>query len=237
VVLATTRGALAGRRTIAAATVVSNADLLLTYEQLLGREVVGDDRIAALHRLRPSYPCFVSHIGLSGVNAARLEEIQGYYWRQWDPDDVGRDALRCKVFVPTLYEPEMAPAGGHIVLLQKVLAMDYDAVTDWQAHKLKIESAVTGHLASLIPDLADRIVVQTSATARTSERFTLNHAGAMLGWEMSPQQLGVNRPGIEGPVDGLYLAGHWVRPGGGITPVIVSAMQVAERITGERWTG
>jgi phytoene desaturase len=237
VVLETTRGALAGRRTVAAGTVVSNADLLLTYEQMLGRQVVGEERIAALRRLRPSYPCFVSHIGLSGVSAERLEEIQGYYWRRWNPDQVGRDALVCKIFAPTLYEPAMAPDGGQIVLLQKVLAMDYDAVTDWQAHKLQIEGAITRHLASLVPNLADRIVVQTSATARTSERFTLNHAGAMLGWEMSPEQLGAGRPGIEGPVDGLYLVGHWVRPGGGITPVIVSAMQAAERITGERWTG
>jgi phytoene dehydrogenase-like protein len=27
--------------------------------------------------------------------------------------------------------------------------------------------------------------------------------------------------------------GHWTQPGGGITPVIVSAMQVARRITGQ----
>jgi phytoene dehydrogenase-like protein len=55
----------------------------------------------------------------------------------------------------------------------------------------------------------------------------------MLGWEMSPGQLGERRPAVEGPVRGLYLCGHWTRPGGGITPVIVSAMDVARRITGE----
>jgi hypothetical protein len=54
----------------------------------------------------------------------------------------------------------------------------------------------------------------------------------MLGWEMSPDQLGAGRPGIETPVEGLYVTGHWVRPGGGITPVIVSACWVAEAITG-----
>jgi hypothetical protein len=31
---------------------------------------------------------------------------------------------------------------------------------------------------------------------------------------------------------GLYYVGHRTRPGGGITPVIVSAMRVAELITG-----
>ena len=54
----------------------------------------------------------------------------------------------------------------------------------------------------------------------------------MLGWEMSPDQLGELRPGVEGPLKNLYLVGHWVQPGGGITPVMVSAMQAAKRIAG-----
>ena len=53
----------------------------------------------------------------------------------------------------------------------------------------------------------------------------------MLGWEMSPDQLGESRPGIVGPLKNLYFTGHWTQPGGGITPVIVSAMQVAKMIT------
>jgi hypothetical protein len=53
----------------------------------------------------------------------------------------------------------------------------------------------------------------------------------MLGWEMSPDQLGERRPALNGLVKNLYFTGHWTQPGGGITPVIVSAMQVANRIT------
>jgi prolycopene isomerase len=71
----------------------------------------------------------------------------------------------------------------------------------------------------------------SSASAQTSYRYTLNLKGAMLGWEMSPDQLGSGRPEVTGPVDRLYFVGHWTRPGGGITPVIVSAMRVAELIT------
>ena len=64
---------------------------------------------------------------------------------------------------------------------------------------------------------------------------TLNDSGAMLGWEMSPDQLGNDRPDISGPMGGLYYTGHWTRPGGGITPVIISAMKAAEAITGNRY--
>ena len=54
---------------------------------------------------------------------------------------------------------------------------------------------------------------------------------AALGFERG-------RPGIVGPLADLYFTGHWVQPGGGITPVIVSAMQVAETVLGGRsWKG
>ena len=52
----------------------------------------------------------------------------------------------------------------------------------------------------------------------------------MLGWEMSPGQLGGNRLPFYTPVEHLYLTGHWTQPGGGITPVIVSAQRVAKMI-------
>jgi phytoene dehydrogenase-like protein len=73
-------------------------------------------------------------------------------------------------------------------------------------------------------------VVTDSSSARSAWRFTLNHQGAMLGWEMSPAQLGEGRPDITGGLRNLYFTGHWVRPGGGITPVIVSAQQAAAAV-------
>ncbi len=52
----------------------------------------------------------------------------------------------------------------------------------------------------------------------------------MLGFEMSPDQLGSKRLPIFTPIENLYLTGHWTQPGGGITPVIVSAQRVAKII-------
>jgi len=232
--LETLRGPLKGRWSVRAGAVISNADLLQTYERLLGPEHMGADELAAVRDLRPTFPCFLTHIGLRDVPADVLAEAQGYYWRHWDPDRVGRDGLICKIFAPTLYEPALAPEGGQIVILQKVQELDYGAVTDWDAHKRDVEAFVLEHFERAIPGVSEQIVVKLSASARTSERFTLNTAGAMLGWEMSPEQLGDGRPAVRTPVDDLYLAGHWTRPGGGITPVIVSALRAAEAVLGAR---
>ncbi|HEX6901391.1 MAG TPA: NAD(P)/FAD-dependent oxidoreductase [Thermoanaerobaculia bacterium] len=210
--------------------VVSNADLLLTLEKLVGPEHLPPGELETLRRLRPTFPCWLSHLGLRGVPAGVLEESQGYYWDSYDMDRVGRDALRFKLFAPTLYEPGMAPDGEQILIVQKVLEMDYDAVQDWPHHKREMESFIFTNLERVLPGIGEHIVVRHSASARTSWRFTLNLQGAMLGWEMSPDQLGDGRPSPETAIRNLHCVGHWTRPGGGITPVIVSAQRVAQTI-------
>jgi phytoene dehydrogenase-like protein len=218
------------RYTVRAEAVISNGDLRLTLERLIGAGHLPAGTIEGVRSLRATYPCFLLHLGLDDVPDDVLDHIQGYYWDDWDMDEVGRGSLRCKVFVPTLYEPAMAPPGKKIIIVQKVLDMDYESVEDWPQHKKRIEDLALGHLESLVPGITQKIVVSTSASARTSWRFTLNQQGAMLGWEMSPEQLGEGRPDITTPVRNLYLVGHWTRPGGGITPVIVSAQRVAAAV-------
>jgi phytoene dehydrogenase-like protein len=176
------------------------------------------------------------HVGLWGMPEEDLRRVHGYHWDGWDPDEVGRGALRFKLFVPTIYDPSLAPPGGQVLIVQKVLEMDYAGVIDWGAHKAAVERYVLENLERLLPGFSERVVVRLSASAATSHRYTLNHHGAMLGWEMSPDQLGDRRPGIESPVKNLFFVGHWTRPGGGITPVIVSAVQGAEKVVQQRST-
>ena len=52
----------------------------------------------------------------------------------------------------------------------------------------------------------------------------------MLGLEMSPDQLGAGRLPICTPIRNLYLTGYWTQPGGGITPVIVSAHRAGKAV-------
>ena len=226
----TLRGAVHFAGVVHAGSVVSNADLLQTLEELVGPDHLAPELLPAISRLRPTFPCWLTHLGLTDVSADELAEAQGYYWDGWDPDRVGIDALRFKLFVPTLYEPELAPPGGQMLIVQKVQELDFAGITDWERHKHEVERFIFSQLERVLPGIAQRIVVASSATAHTSWRFTRNYRGAMLGWEMSPEQLGELRPALEGVLPGLVLVGHWTRPGGGIIPVIVSAQQAAQRV-------
>jgi phytoene dehydrogenase-like protein len=214
--------------------VVSNGDLLRTLGQMVGPAHLAADDLAAVRQLRPTYPCFLTHIGLKDMPTEVLRQAHGYYWDSWDAEEVGRNGLKFKIFVPTLYEQALARNGNHIVIIQKVLDIDYRAIDDWAAHKAALEQYIMDHLERLIPGFGAQVVVKCSASALTSYRYTLNHHGAMLGWEMSPQQLGQHRVNVVGPIKNLYFVGHWVQPGGGITPVIMSAMKVAKLITNAR---
>jgi prolycopene isomerase len=172
------------------------------------------------------------HLGLKNVEPEELRRVEGYHWSCWDPEQVATQAF--KIFVPTLFDPTIAPSGGQIIIVQKQTTIDYEGISDWPSHKAAVEEYIVSNLERVMPGISERTVVKLSASAHTSYRYTLNHRGAMLGWELSPDQLGGQRPHIQSPLPNLYFVGHWSRPGGGITPVMVSAMQAADLIIGGR---
>jgi phytoene desaturase len=217
-------------RHIACGVVVSNADLMHTLRELLDPEHIPPEYLASVCGMRCSYPCFLMYLGVRDYPVEVLRRAFGYYWSGWDADDMGTTALKFKIFVPTLYEPKMAPPNCHAVIIQKAIDIDYAGIHDWAAHKERLRDLVLTWLEPIVPGLAARAEVIESASAATSRRFTRNHYGSMLGWEMSPDQVGSHRPCLTGPVANLFLVGHWTQPGGGITPVMVSAMRVAELV-------
>lgn len=218
------------RLQISAGVVVSNADLRHTVDRMLDPQLLNADYLAQIRQMRPSHPCFLVHFGLKDIPLEQLRQIEGYHWSSWNAEDVATSAF--KVFLPTAFDAGLAPAGGQIVIVQKLTEMNYDAMQDWSLHKKSVEDYILSSLERKLPGFAGKIVFKLSASAQTSYRYTLNHHGAMLGWEMAPDQLGEERPSVETPLKNLYLTGHWTRPGGGITPVMISAVEAARLITG-----
>ncbi len=178
---------------------------------------------ATLHGQHPSLSCFLTHIGVRGLSREQLQRVHGYHWRDWNPNRAASGSLKFRLFVPSLYDPGVAPEGCDALIIQKILDVDYSAITDWDGHKAAMHKEIMTELTRLIPELPRRMEVCLSATAYTSYRYTLNQGGSMLGWEATPEQLGDARISQQGPLDNLFFAGHWTRPGGGITPVIISA--------------
>ena len=73
----------------------------------------------------------------------------------------------------------------------------------------------------------DQITFTDTATPETMEHYTLNHRGAIYGWEATPNQSTGKRLKQRAPIDGLFLAGHWTEPGAGSFRAIYSGMTAA----------
>ena len=75
---------------------------------------------------------------------------------------------------------------------------------------------------ALIPGLSKMIAVQDAATPLTNNRFTLNTAGAIYGFEQTVNNSFMHRISNRTPMPGLYLASAWGEPGGGYVGVMLS---------------
>jgi prolycopene isomerase len=222
---------------IDAPVVISNADALQTFEELVGPEVSGPKYLARLRRMQPSLSAVVAYLGTDLDLSATGLIHETFRYGSWDHDRV-HDSVRSgepnvlAITVPTLLDHTIAPAGHHEVVLTTL--MPYAAAGSWRAEKAPFVERLIEQAQAVIPDLKDHLVLTEGATPRTLERYTLNVTGAMYGWAMTPDQAGNKRLERETPIRGLYLSGHWTRPGLGVYGVTVSGVQTAAAVLGLR---
>jgi phytoene dehydrogenase-like protein len=132
--------------------------------------------------------------------------------------------------VPTLIDASLAPEGQHTVVLTTL--MPYDGAPSWRAEKKRGVERMLEQVERRVPGFARHVRFAEGGTPRTMERYTRNTAGAIYGWELSPAQVGPARLAATMPIDGLHLAGHWTRPGGGIYGVVLSGIDAATHVLG-----
>jgi prolycopene isomerase len=106
----------------------------------------------------------------------------------------------------------------------------FDPGRSWRQAKTDFQQRLLQQAEYRFPGLNRHLLFVESGSPRTLERYTLNHQGAAYGFAPTPEQIGSNRPGVRGILPGLYHAGHWTKPGGGVTGVSISAQLAAQAI-------
>ena len=221
---------------VRAETVICNADPM----QLV--EMVGADELSAgfhrrLGRLQVSDSAFVLFLATTLDLGARPDVGHlTFYSGEWDLEaayletlEGGRPAC-IALTVPTLVDPTTTPPGEHQVVA--VVFARYDIGRPWTEVKDERTRETVAELDLLYPGLAGSLTLTESATPVTLERYTLNHRGALYGWDNSPDQVGSKRPDQVTSVEGLLLAGSWTAPGSGFIRAILSGRAAAERAIG-----
>ena len=135
------------------------------------------------------------------------------------------------MMIPSLVDPTAAPAGSHCLCLSVPCRSGSRLGT---AGRLKcrrfLEQAATDRFLQLKGEM-------TFLFDLAPEHFELlsgNPSGSAYGWAQTPEQSGIRRLNIKTPIQGLYLAGHWTMPGGGIAGVITSGRICADTILRNR---
>jgi prolycopene isomerase len=228
--------ALEDGRQLRAPLVVSNADARQTFEQLVGLEHLPASFARRLCRMRPSLSACVLYTATNLDLRQFSPAHETFLYKHWDHEQTYRDILEGRpggmwISVPTLVDPSLAPTGEHLVILSALAP--YDIGAPWAQVKERYMDLLMDELESVFPGVRDHITFVEGATPPTLERYTLNHRGAIYGWENTPDQQATKRLSHQTPLPGLYLSSHWSTQGSGSFSVILSGVDTAQLILGQ----
>jgi phytoene dehydrogenase-like protein len=137
-------------------------------------------------------------------------------------------------------DPGMAPPGRTVLVAR--FEADYDRwkrlLADpaaYRAEKKRILADTVRALEARFPGMKTRIEASDVSTPTSCERYTGNWRGSTQGWLMTPERMkkmmaGKRLPRSFPEVPGLYLAGQWTEPGGGLPPCVKTGREAIRAI-------
>jgi phytoene dehydrogenase-like protein len=228
---------LASGETIAARTVISSADPKTTFLRLLGSEHLDTGFVrrvahlrtnglaAKLHLALDRLPSFTgvapTSLGSRLIIAPSLEYLE----RAFNHTKYGEYSREpsLEITLPTVHDPELAPAGRH-VLSAIVQYAPYALAAGWDEERERFLELVLGRLEPHAPGLKSSIVGAELLTPRDIEAQFRIVGGHWHHTELALDQFFMVRP-VPGaaqyaaPLEGLYLCGAGCHPGGGVMGV------------------
>jgi phytoene dehydrogenase-like protein len=135
------------------------------------------------------------------------------------------------------YDDTMAPAGKTTIVMRYESPWHYWKDLDgdkYREEKRRITQDATALLEKIYPGVAGSIEVTDVATPRTSVRYTGVKEGAYEGFmptrENMMKTLKMTLPNLQG----FYMAGQWLFPGGGLPPSAQSGKWAVQLICKKR---
>jgi len=220
--------------TIGARSLVSSADPVTTFLDLLGvdhleigftnriRRLRNGGYVGKLHLALSQLPEFTGLQQPTGrmILAPELDSIEFAY------DDAkyghGSESPVMEVVVPSLEDPSLAPAGQHVLSAHVMYVPHNPRDGDNDALREAMTERSIAVLERYAPGIRDLIVHQEFMTPIDIDRIFGNRGGHWHHIEVAADQLLMMRPTYEAaqyrtPLAGLYLCGAGTHPGGDLT--------------------
>ncbi|MFN8562845.1 MAG: phytoene desaturase family protein [Anaerolineae bacterium] len=223
-------------RHVAADVVIANADLPYVYESLLPQDGMAEQMkhkryscsvISFFWGVDKTYPALQPHtLFLADDYAANFDSI---IRKLTVPDNPS-----LYVHAPARLDPTLAPPGEDTLIgIVPVGHLDETGEQDWVRIRDEARQAIFRRLANVgITDLEAHIKFETNFTPLSwRKRYNLVK-GSTHGLAHTLMQLGYMRPHNRHPrYHNLYFTGASTHPGTGVPSALISAHQVADRVS------
>lgn len=221
---------------IEAKVVLCASDVRKLIHSLVGSDHLTPRYVERMNKLTPSISAFEVFIGTDLPLQLSALTHETFIYKNYDYDEI-YSAHKCitspsqlkgvGISCPSLVDSSLAPVGKQTLVLTTLLP--YRIEGSWRNEKEAYQTALIAMAERAIPGLTDHIDFVESGSPMTMERYTNNAEGAIYGWEQNTEQM-TNRPQQRTPIPGLFLAGHWTDPGGGVVSAILSGHKVHKKV-------
>jgi len=228
---------LASGEAIAADAVISNVDVLTTYERLLDVDAPGVWTMrAALRKREPSYSAFLLLLGTRRA-FPELPHHSIFFSENYRAEFADIRARRVPPTDPTIYvcratatDPSAAPPGcDNLFVMVNVPYLD--GRTDWQPLAPHYRNLVLNALRRRGLDIAPQIAVEATWTPETIMHAYGAQRGAIYGFASNGRGAAFLRPPNQSPImKNLYFAGGSTHPGGGVPLALLSGRIAADLV-------
>ena len=219
---------------IAAATVISNADINQTLLKMVGPGNLDTDIVRRVKHIPMQGATAKIHLALNRLPdsiANKIEKVNARIIYASDPDSIERasNAIKYKTYsdepifeitIPSLNDSTLAPEGMHVMSVL-IPYVPFEHKNGWRSQKTKFEDMMLQSIDQLLPGTSQTIEFLETLTPQDIEEKSNVTGGHWHHGEIGLERFLMLRPmpgyaQYSTPVDGLFLCGADCHPGGDV---------------------
>jgi len=222
-------------------TVVSGADCFSTLAGLLDDDAVKVDYRKKMASFEKSISAFQVYLGLKvPARTLGMDRFMFFISSTYD-HGASFNASLCGDYANSIIsavdhsqvDPALVPQGkGTLVIFTLDNYANWKNLDEqeYKEKKARVSQILIKRVEKYLPSLTENIEVVETATPMTMARYCSSSEGAIYGLAQTVQQASINRLSQKTRIKGLFLAGAWTRPGGGVHGCFYSGSEAADMV-------
>ncbi len=226
---------LAGGHQEPADIVIATGGARETFFELVGRAYLPADLAFQVDELRLMESVLMVHLGVDYDPTSYQPDALTHYYGTYDVEgsisaclsgDYHEGRNDFVIYIPTAHSPDLAPSGHHAITIYSVAPNELHTGT-WQERRRELADKLVAQAEVVFPGLRSHIVTKVILTPEDFQSHTHQHHHALGG---RAPVMGIDGPGYDTAIQGLWFIGSQSRSGGGVQNVMLGAHDASRMI-------